>query len=383
MRTIYVASAGFGEGHNAAARGIVAALERLEAPGLRVEFLDLNARVHPQLDAWMRRIYLGLLSRAPRVWSKIYDLVDRTRWLEAVPAMHVSVVDELERLLKRQPAAAFVSTYPFYGYVLDQIENRGLRRDFPRITVVTDSISINSIWFRSANDLYLVPNEETADAMAARGVPREKIRAMGFPVHPRYADGFPPRPDVTDPEEGRRVLVIVNSRKHEAPELVRRLLAIPGVRVTATAGRDVAIKTAIEAEGRRVPVGGGTLVEVHGWTDRIPELLASHHVTISKAGGATVQEAIAAGCPLIMNQVAPGQEEGNAELLVRREAGIVAQTMDEVVRVVEMAFAGDAGVQRRWAQNIAALSHPAAALEIASFVLTHCTAAAPNWTSVD
>ena len=43
----------------------------------------------------------------------------------------------------------------------------------------------------------------------------------------------------------------------------------------------------------------------------------THHLVISKAGGATVQEAIAARCPMIVNQVIPGQEEGNARLIWR------------------------------------------------------------------
>ena len=46
----------------------------------------------------------------------------------------------------------------------------------------------------------------------------------------------------------------------------------------------------------------------------MPELMMSNHLVISKAGSAIVQEAIAARCPMIINQVIPGQEEGNAEL---------------------------------------------------------------------
>jgi len=46
-----------------------------------------------------------------------------------------------------------------------------------------------------------------------------------------------------------------------------------------------------------------------GWTNQMPELMMRSHLVIGKAGGATVQEAIAARCPLIINQVIPGQEE--------------------------------------------------------------------------
>jgi hypothetical protein len=63
-----------------------------------------------------------------------------------------------------------------------------------------------------------------------------------------------------------------------------------------------------------------------------PELLMSHHVVVSKAGGATTQEAIAARCPMIVNQVVPGQEEGNCELLLRHGAGALATTPEAVIR---------------------------------------------------
>ena len=44
------------------------------------------------------------------------------------------------KLAQEEPAAV-VSTYPFYGYVLDAIAKRGGPKDFLRVTVVTDFIS--------------------------------------------------------------------------------------------------------------------------------------------------------------------------------------------------------------------------------------------------
>ncbi|PYI82923.1 MAG: hypothetical protein DME26_16115, partial [Verrucomicrobia bacterium] len=42
-------------------------------------------------------------------------------------------------------------------------------------------------------------------------------------------------------------------------------------------------------------------VLVLGWTNPMPQLMLSNHLVIGKAGGATVQEAIAARCPMIVN----------------------------------------------------------------------------------
>jgi processive 1,2-diacylglycerol beta-glucosyltransferase len=97
--------------------------------------------------------------------------------------------------------------------------------------------------------------------------------------------------------------------------------------------------------------------------------MMSHHVVVSKAGGATTQEAIAAGCPMIVTQVVPGQEEGNYELLRRHSAGLLATTPDAVAAALRRCFANEGAVLRAWRSGIAGLAQPGAARTIASRLL--------------
>ena len=46
----------------------------------------------------------------------------------------------------------------------------------------------------------------------------------------------------------------------------------------------------------------------------------------ARPGRATVQEAMCAGCPIIVNHVIPGQEEGNARYIMETKSGTVALT---------------------------------------------------------
>jgi processive 1,2-diacylglycerol beta-glucosyltransferase len=99
-------------------------------------------------------------------------------------------------------------------------------------------------------------------------------------------------------------------------------------------------------------------------------MLRASHLLIGKAGGATVQEAIAAGCPMIINHVVSGQEEGNARLILETNSGAMASSLAEVVAQVQRAFADDAKQWREWAANISRLSRPRAALDTAEFLLS-------------
>ena len=97
----------------------------------------------------------------------------------------------------------------------------------------------------------------------------------------------------------------------------------------------------------------------------------THHVVISKAGGATTQEALAAGCPMIVNQIVPGQEEGNYELLRRHGVGALAETPADVLAALERAFAAQGRVWREWRAALRPLSRPAAAQDLARALEAH------------
>jgi histidinol phosphatase-like PHP family hydrolase len=95
----------------------------------------------------------------------------------------------------------------------------------------------------------------------------------------------------------------------------------------------------------------------------------SHHLVIAKAGGAMVQEAIAARCPIIVNQVIPGQEEGNAQLIKKLGVGAVAEGSKEVRDLVEEAFTHKSRQWQEWRDNLDKVSRPDATLRIAELVL--------------
>jgi hypothetical protein len=147
--------------------------------------------------------------------------------------------------------------------------------------------------------------------------------------------------------------------------VIDHLLELPFARLTMTVGKDPDLKTRVLEQTRE----HSDRVEVLGWTNQMPTLMRSHHLVISKAGGATVQETIAARCPLIVNQIIPGQEEGNAELLTRMNIGAVADDSKEVEALVEKAFEHKAKIWSEWRRNLQLLSIPDAAMRIANLVL--------------
>jgi processive 1,2-diacylglycerol beta-glucosyltransferase len=230
------------------------------------------------------------------------------------------------------------------------------------VVVVTDSITINAVWYRCAADYFLVANEQSASVLRAAGIAEEKIKVFGFPVSPKFADSAESNRVLPPSKSERRVLYMIHAAIRGTPELAQRLADL-GVDLTVTIGRADRLMPEIEA-------AVGDKAKVIGWTDDLPRMLHESHLLIGKAGGATTQETIAAGCPMIINHVVSGQEEGNARLIVQTNSGAIALSPAEVVAQVQRAFADDAKQWREWAANISRLSRPRASLDIAEFLLS-------------
>lgn len=364
MRKILILTAGFGEGHNAAARNIAAAMDE-EAGHGTARVADLFALASPRLNRISRAGYLSMINRTPRIWSAIYAWIDR-----AAPfPRHLWFLRKeravLERLLAELDPAAVCATYPVYGFIADQLRAAGRLRA-PFLNVVTDSISINSLWTRPACDGWFVPNPETATVLAAQGVPAGRVHNLGFPVQPAFErlGGDLAPPDLAAGARPR-VLQIVHSGVLNAEPIARRLISDTDWELTFAVGRDEALRDRLLRATRNRPHPAAVL----SWTDQIPRLLLTHHCVISKAGGATTQEAIAARCPMIVTQIVPGQEEGNYELLRRRGVGALATTPDAVLASLRQAFHGHGWIWNRWRESLANLARPESARLIASHIL--------------
>lgn len=359
VKSVIILTAGFGEGHNAAARNLRDAFQELN-PDIRVEVHDVFADAYGWINRVLVVTYLAVINHFPTLWELVFQWLDRSTALRDGVGFLGVAVRRLRELLARARPEVVVTTYPGYVHLLDHLA--GIDGGCEYVTLVTDSLSVNSVWYSERTAGYIVANEETAAVMERAGVPRGQLHVLGFPVPAIFARmneaKRPPLPG------GRwKVLFMVNSGKRIALEAVRELVKVDGIDLVVTVGRDDVLKRKI-----RAIVAGRDHVRVFGWTDELPKLMAEAHVVVTKAGGATVQECLAARTPLIVSQVVPGQEEGNARLVLRAGAGDVAETAEGIATAVREMISADGRQWRAWSDAVARLSRPDAAREIAQWI---------------
>lgn len=359
---ILVVTAGYGEGHNSAARGVRDAL----TARAEVRVTDLCAEAMPGMFRLTRAAYLWIIARMPRLWKLMYEVSDK-RNLAEKPIKGLAPVERLlERLLREWKPDAVVCTYMLYPYMLDSLALR-TGKTVPYLTVVTDSCVINKSWLCSESPLWAVTDPWTREIMAEKGLPPDRLCVTGFPVNPSL--GVLAREHPVSWKEGDpfRVLYFAQrSARHARAELEAMLEAAPGLHVTCILGHRF---RRIYPHIRDLRIRYGSRLVVRGWTRRVPFYLSASHVVVGKAGGATVHEVLASARPMLVNFLLPGQEEGNAHLLEKLGGGFHVRDVRALVSALQGMMANGGAQWRRMHENLLKADMTGGSGKIADLVL--------------
>jgi processive 1,2-diacylglycerol beta-glucosyltransferase len=322
---IAILSCNYGGGHQRVAEVIADEL-RQRSPGCRVEIQDY---IETYIGHWSNlafsSLYFGSVRWAPSLYRWFYHATSAIS-----PYSYVQRC--INRLGKRRLAAFLhtqrpdivVCTYCLPAGGMSELKRMG-RTDVPCVTVITDH-AIHSQWIHPGVDLYVVSSGHMRDGMVARGIAPDRVLSSGIPVSPalgthlnrqalRRQYGLDPGlPTIL-------VLVGAYNLMRGALDVYRSLVGLPRpAQLLFVCGKDERLRQAIEQLAQRLPVP----VRVFGYVREIPELMAMSDLAISKAGGVTTSEALAAELPMVIVNPIPGQEEENSAFLQAVGAAIVA-----------------------------------------------------------
>lgn len=358
---ILIVTAAFGEGHNSAARNLGLALAQM---GAEVKVCDPCLLAAPHTTQLIERGYRYITTHFPKIWERIYRSTDKADFSKQSLPLLRKPERYLTNLIEDFRPDAIISTYPVYPYFISRtFQQHG--NQVPVFTVVTDSLEINATWLRAPTDYWIVTDPATKQTMIEKGLPSEKIEITGFPVHPDFAK-IPPV-DNSDCCEPFRILYFPTGKKPFVRRHSRALLeASPSVHLTIVLGKYTSTLLPRALQIRNEYPGRVKLV---GWTKRVTRLLNRHHLVIGKAGGATVHEAIAAHCPMLIHHLVPGQEEGNLRLLESIGCGRLAETPEQLTAsVVNMLERNGAG-WRTMKRSVTRHDRNSGSLVAAKFIL--------------
>jgi 1,2-diacylglycerol 3-beta-galactosyltransferase len=377
-RPILILTADAGFGHRSAANAVAAALHETRGPACKVHIVNpMSDKRVPILMREAQADYDRIVTNLPKLYSLGYEFSDATVPIALIDtALTLMLFEALYDLVKKIRPAAILTTYPLYQAPLKAIGQIRQRR-IPLITAVTDLASIHGIWFNNAADLCLVPTLQARELALKNGLPAEKVLLTGVPVHPRLA-----RQTRTPAELRRRLgwradlttLLLVGSRRVGYIQDVLRLLDHSGLpfQITVVAGGDDRLYQDLQS------ISWHHEVHLYNFVRNLPTILHAADLVICKAGGLIVSESLACGLPLLLIDVLPGQETGNAQYIVENGAGEWARDPISALEIAYHWLENDRALLSKRAQNARQIGHPRAAYQAAEILWRACCAEIPT-----
>jgi UDP-N-acetylglucosamine:LPS N-acetylglucosamine transferase len=328
-----------GGGHTSAAAAIADGLKRFAAPGCLVNIARAIEDSH-MLAQKLAEFYNYLLRHHQHLVKYYYRAIERFRPNES-NLLYRMTSRYVRHLFEKYCPQVVVSVHPMVQHFLARvIRELGLLDRIPLVTVVTDPCyGFWSGWACEDVSLYLVATEEAKQQLLDYGVPEEKIKICGIPIHPKFQHQNDEQKIAARAELGldpEKFTMFINAGwvgGGNIPRIFEQMVEqgnqLQDAQAVFLAGRNETLRAQVSKLAQRAPFP----TKVIGYTNAMEKLMGAADVMVSKLGGLTTFEALASRLPIIADTTTPPmpQESQTASLIARHRAGLLLQQTKEIV----------------------------------------------------
>lgn len=352
-------------GHHCATLAIEKALHELDGD---IKMLNINSfnYTNPILERVINRAYMGVVKRTPEIWDYLYDnpsVLKRTQKLRDL--IHKFNTGKLKVLLEEFKPDTIVCTQAFpCGMIADYKKSFGLGT--PLVGVLTD-YAPHSYWIYSSVDKYIVPSDDTGSKLVDNGIDPSRIETFGIPVDPKFTienDRDKICAQLGIGPEKPCVLIMGGTQGLGPIKNLVRLLDASHLDLQVIVACGTNKKLYKRLKFRRF----AKFIHILPYANNIDELMRIATVIITKPGGITTAEALAAGLPMIIISPLPGQEAMNTRFLLKEGVAVKAEhPQDAVVLLEELLYNKDK--LKVMSDKGRSLAKPDSAINIAKLIL--------------
>jgi len=328
---VLILSGDMGEGHNAAAAAITAAIHEVW-PGCQVERFDtlaLRGRPFARAASWGYETQMRFL---PVTYEVLYDWLCRSDRLASLVKAAIGRFfgRRLQRFLAARDDDLVISTYPFGSAALDWLRTHQ-DHAVPTVTYVP-AFHVHPVWTYPGIDRHYVMYDTAAEHARTAGV--ESTMRVGAPP---VRDGF----GTLCKHEARKLLklddtafsVLVTGGAWGLGGILDAVQALitsgTDMQVIAVCGRSAELIEQLRALG-----APAERLRVLGYVRNMHELMAAVDVVVTNGAGVTVLEALCTLRPVIAFRPLAGHGKASTAEMVRRNLAVVAQDVPGLLSVV-------------------------------------------------
>lgn len=362
MKKILIFYGAYGGGHLSAARSIKNYLET-NYKDCEILMLDCVEYINKYLNKISTTAYKEMAKKAPWMWKKVYNNSEHGALAKISTTSNKLMSRKLNTVLQEFRPDLVISTHPFSNQMCTNLKKN--KKIKCKIATVLTDMAPHSQWTINSEymDYFFVSNKEMKEALSDSGIADFKIFVTGIPLSEKFKYTFDLDSIYNDfglDKNETTVLFFAGGEfglgRKRTSLVFRALIRLcKNYQVVAISGKNKKIyakfKNLVET------YGASDRVKVLEFTDKVPELMAISSFVITKPGGLTTSESLVSGDPLVLINPIPGQEEENAEFLVRNNVAIWIKKEDNIARVLKNIYRHPEKIEEMRA-NISDLAKP-------------------------
>lgn len=341
MKKILIFYGSYGGGHLAAAKAIESHLKETYGDEVDILNVDCIEYINKYINKVSTDAYKELAKKAPWIWKHVYKNSQYGALSHISNTTNKLMSYKLNQLIKEFRPDLIISTHPFSTQMCAILKEK--KKFSCKVATILTDYHIHAQWLVKYEyiDYFFVSNDQMKVDMISEGVRADRIYVTGIPVSERFSGKF--NDDKTYEEFGlskdrKTVLFFAGGefglgRNNTFMTLKALIRLFRDVQVVAISGKNKKMNKrfkelveSTESEDR---------VKILEYTNKVPELMHISEGVITKAGGLTISECLVSNKPICIINPIPGQEEENAEFLIKKGVAVWIKKGDNIARILK------------------------------------------------
>lgn len=364
QKRVLVFSESFGLGHERAANALIMGINTI-SDNFNILHTNSIRNSFPILTNAFLKLYMQIINNVPRVWHRFYESGrNNTNSLGTKNVVYNLLGRSIKKIIRDYKPHVIVCTHPFPAAVVSRFKEQGL--DVPLVGIVTD-YDIHGYWLNNQIDLYIVGDRKlnNFELFSSQSL---AVSPSGIPIDPAFGKKL-------DKKQAKRSLALDRERPvvlvagggwglgnlGKISELIARIPENP--QIVVIAGTNYKLHRILKET-----LAGLPNVIVKGFVNNMHDYMLAADVMVTKPGGLTTSEGLAAGLPMVLFDVIYGQEVWNAKFLTESGAAKRIGGIGEIPEIVR-AVITDHQESKRLSQNALVIGKPEAGIVAAEKIV--------------
>jgi processive 1,2-diacylglycerol beta-glucosyltransferase len=326
-------SAGGGHGH---AAGAIRDYIKLNDSSSDVKIVDTLKYINPIIDKVVIGSYLKTIKITPSLYGKLYSHSEEDYGLATtISSKFIEIMTcKLLPLLDEYNPDVLICTHSFSTEMVSVMKYK-YKVAIPAISIITDYYS-HSSWLHPHIDAYVVSNCDMVEDLVNKGISRNAIHDLGIPVNPCFIEKYDKSDTLKelDLDEDKTTILVMGGSlgMGKITDLYEKLVTVKNdIQIIVVTGNNKKLYQDLTKLKEFSPKE----TRIIGFTNKVNKYMQACDLLLTKPGGLTITEALICEIPLGLFSPIPGQEEKNAQFLLKHNLAVNLTDINNCNEIIE------------------------------------------------